>query len=88
VLETPQIKHSHATIGTATDKNIDTASTEAHVKDLLVVGDELSLCGEGRNVPYGTGGINAGSDDELGRESIPVERCQGRSVLGRLGVGQ
>lgn len=50
--------------------------------------DELCFGSQGWNVPYGTGGIDTGSNDETRRQVIPVERRQGCRVLRRLRVRQ
>ena len=43
VLQAPKVEHPHATIRATADKYIDTPRTEAYIKDLLVVSDQLRL---------------------------------------------
>lgn len=88
MLETSQVEHSHTTIGATTHKDINTAGAESHIKDFLVMRDQLRLGSKGGNVPYGTSSVDTGGDDELGGKSIPVERRQWRSMLWSLGIGQ
>ena len=82
MLETPQVKHPHATISTTADKHVHAAGAEADVVDLLVMSDELRLGRQRRNVPDRAGGVDARGDDEFGREHVPVERGQRCRVLG------
>ena len=63
VLETPKVKHSDTTIGTARNEDIHAICTKPHIEDLFVMCNELGLCGQCRNVPYRARGINAGGDD-------------------------
>lgn len=63
MLEAPQVKHPHTAIRTTTDKDIDTVGAESNIIHLLVVGDQLGLCCQSRNIPNGAGRINAGSYD-------------------------
>lgn len=88
MLETSQVEHSHATIGATTHKDIDTAGTETHIKDFLVMCDQLRLGSKGGNVPYGASSVDTGGNDEFGRKSVPVKRGQWRSMLWSLGIGQ
>lgn len=86
MFETSEIEHPDAAICAAGDKYIDAVGAEADVEDFFVVSDELGFGSESRDVPYGTCGIDAGGDDEAGRERIPVQRSQGCCVFGGFGV--
>ena len=50
--------------------------------------DKLGFGSQGWNVPYGTGRIDTGSNNQARRQVVPVERCQRRRVLWRLRVRQ
>lgn len=58
VLETSKIKHAHAAVGAAGDKDVDAVGAEANVEDLFVVGDELGLCGKGWDIPNRARGVD------------------------------
>ncbi len=64
VLERPQVEHADAAISTARDEDIDAVGAKAHVEDFFVVGDELCLCSQGRNVPYCAGCVDRRCDDQ------------------------
>lgn len=66
VLQAAKVKHADTTILAAADKDVDTVGTESHIIDLLVVCNELCLGRQRRNIPDGTGGVDAGGDDEAG----------------------
>ena len=54
MLETAEIEHANTTVGSTTDKDINATCAEAYIEDLLVVGNQLCLGGEGGYVPNGT----------------------------------
>lgn len=64
MLQAPQVKHTHAAISTAANKNIDTVGTESDIIHLLVVGNQLCLGCQGGNVPDGACRVNARGDYE------------------------
>ena len=59
MLETAEIEHANTTVGSATDKDINATCAEAYIEDLLVVGNQLCLGGEGGYVPNSTGRVYA-----------------------------
>lgn len=88
MFQATQVKHAHAAILPAAHEHIHTLRAEAHVVDLLVVSDKLRLCGQGRDIPDRAGCVYTGSDDEAGRDGIPIQRRQWGCVVRCLGVGQ
>ena len=88
VLEAAEVEHADGAVGAAGDEDVDAVGAEADVEDFFVVGDQLRFCGQGRDVPDGAGGVDAGGDDEAGGEGVPVEGGEGGSVLGGFGVGE
>lgn len=86
VLEASQIKHADTAIGTAADKDVHAVCTEPNIVDFLIVCNQLSFGSQGWNVPNGAGGVNARSDDQAGRNCVPVKGGDGGRMLGRFGV--
>ena len=66
MFEAAEVKHPHAPVCAAADKDIDTLGTEADVEDFFVVSNELGLCGKRGDVPDCTSRVDAGCDDEAG----------------------
>ena len=62
MFEAAEVKHSDATICPTRNEDVNAVSTESNIKDLLVMGYELSFCSQSRYVPYGARGINTRSD--------------------------
>lgn len=73
VFQTPQIEHTNATVLTTTDEHVDTICTKPHIVHFFIVRDKLRLGRQRGYVPDGTGRVDARSDDEAGRNIIPVE---------------
>ena len=88
MLEAAQVKHAHTAIGTAAHKYVDAVGTESNVKHFLIMGNELSLCCQGRNVPNRAGGIDTRGDDKTRGYRVPVKRSDRGGMLGGLGIGQ
>lgn len=88
VFETPQIKHANAAILTAADEHIDTIRAKPNIVYFLVVGNELRLCRERRNVPDRACRIDTTRYDQAGRNGVPVEGRKRRRVIRRLRVGE
>lgn len=88
MLETTQIEHAHATISSAADKHVNAVGTEPNIVHLFVMCNQLCLCRERRNIPDGTGRVNAGRDYQTWGNGIPVKRRYWGSMLGRLRVRQ
>jgi hypothetical protein len=84
VLQAAQIEHAHTTIGAAANKDVDAVRTESDVVYLLVVRDQLRFGCECGNVPDCAGRVNAGCDNQAGRNRIPVEGGDRGSMFGRL----
>ena len=87
MLKTPEVKHAHAPIGAATDKNIDAIGTKSNIVHLLIVGDQLRLGRQRGNIPNRTRRVYARRDDEARRDDIPIKRRDGGGMLGGFGVG-
>jgi hypothetical protein len=64
VLEASQIKHPYTTICSTTHKYVYALGTKSHVKDLLVMSDELRLRSKCGDVPDGASRVYTGGDDE------------------------
>ena len=64
MLETSEIEHAHAAVGAAGDEDVNAVGAEADVKNFFVVGDKLSLGGEGWDIPDRAGGVNGRCNDE------------------------
>ena len=88
MLETAEIEHTHTAVGAAGDEDVDTVGAEADVEDFFVVRDELSLGGEGRDIPDCTGCVNGGGDDEGWRDCVPVKGSEWCGMLWCFGVGE
>ena len=58
-LQAPQVEHTNTSILATTNEDICGISTKSYVVDFLVVCDKLGLRGQGRNIPNGTGGVDA-----------------------------
>lgn len=82
MLQAPQIEHTDTTVLSTADKHINTVRTEAHVVHFFIVCDQLRLSRQRRYIPDRTSRVDAGGDDQTGRDGIPVERGQWRSVIG------
>ena len=86
MLKASQVEHAHTAISTTADEDIDTVGTESNVINLLVMSNQLCLGGQCWDVPDGASRVNAGSDNQTGRDGVPVKRCDGGSVFGGLGI--
>lgn len=86
MFEASKVKHPDTAVRAARDKDVDAVGAEADIEDFFVVGDELSFGGEGRDVPYCTGGVDARGNDEAGRKGIPVQGGKRCSVFRGLGI--
>lgn len=64
VLEASQIKHPYTSICPTTHKYVYALGAKSHVKDLLVMSDELRLRSKRRDVPDGASSVYTGGDDE------------------------
>ena len=84
MLQAPEIKHPDTTVRSTADKYINAICAKSDVEHLLIMSNQLRLCRERWNIPYRTCCINAGSDDEAGRNRIPIERGQRGSVFRRF----
>lgn len=73
VLQASQVKHSYTAISTTADKYVDAVSAEAYIEDLLVMRYQLRFCSQCWNVPYCTGCVDTGSDDQTRRDRVPVQ---------------
>lgn len=72
MFQTSQIKHPHTAISPAAYKDIDAIGAKSHIKHLFIVSDELSFSSQSWNVPYRTGRVDAGSDNQARRQIVPV----------------
>lgn len=88
MLQTTEIKHSNTTVLPTADKHINTVCAEAHVIHFFVMGDQLRLGSQGRNIPDCASCIDAGGNDETRRDRIPIEGSQRSGMIGRLGIRQ
>lgn len=88
MLETAQIEHAHATIGSAADKHVNAVGTEPNIVHLFVMCNQLCLCCECGDIPNGTGRVNAGRDYQTRGNGVPVERRNRCSMLGGLRIRQ
>lgn len=87
MLQASQVEHAHTSISATTDENIHAVRTKANVIDFFVVGDELSLCRQGRDIPNCASCVNARRNDKTRGDSVPVERGDGSSMLRRFRIG-
>lgn len=81
VFQAPQIEHADTTVLTTTDEHINTVRTKAHVVHFFIVCDQLRLGRQRGDIPDRTRRIDAGSDDQAGRNSVPVQRGERGSVI-------
>ena len=87
VFETSEIEHADTAVGAAGDEDVDAVGAETHVEDFFVVGDELGLCGECRDIPDGASCVNGGCNDERWRDCVPIEGSKRCGMLWCLGIG-
>jgi hypothetical protein len=73
VLQASQVKHANTSILTTANKYVYALSAEPHIVDLLIVGNELSLCGERGNIPDSTCRIYARRNNETRGDGVPIE---------------
>lgn len=64
VLQTAQIEHADATVLSAAHEYVNTVGAEADIVNLLVVGNQLCLGRQRRNIPNRAGGIDTGRDNQ------------------------
>lgn len=81
MLETAQIEHANATIRSAANKNVDTVGTKSDIEDLFIMGNQLRLRCKCRDIPDGTGRVNAGCNDQTRGDGVPVKGGNRGSVL-------
>ena len=86
MLQASQVEHSNATILTTTHKHVDAVGAKPDIVYLLVVSNQLRLGGQRRDIPDCASRVYTRGDYETRRNGIPVERCQGRSMIRSLGV--
>ena len=73
MFEASKIEHSHTTIGAAAHEDVNAVSTETHVKDFLIMGNQLCFGSQRWYVPYSTCRVNTRSNYETWGEIIPVQ---------------
>lgn len=88
MLETAQIKHAYAAISSTADKDVDTVGTKANIVYFFIVGNQLRLRRECRDIPDGASRVNAGRNDQAGGDGIPVQGGDRGSMLGGFRIGQ
>ena len=82
VLQASQVEHSNTAIGTAADKHINAVGAEPDIKNFLIVGNQLCLGRQCRDIPDCAGRIDTRCDDQAGGYRVPVQRGDRRGVLG------
>ena len=88
MFETAQIKHAHAAISSTADKDVDTVGTKANIVYFFIVGNQLRLRRECRDIPDGASRVNAGRNDQAWGDGVPVQRSDRGSMLGRFRIRQ